>query len=210
MSEINKIVPTTITVMMITATPSKRPMWVISFSSGVGSSLTALSKPAIAPISVAMPVAVTIARPVPCATAVPLNTMFNLSPKAAVCASGAVFLSTASLSPVNGASSTRSDAAVIKRASAPTASPSASTSTSPTTSSALLICKRLPPRKTDERASVMLARAATASLALASSTYPNAPFSSTTAPITSASIGQPAKPSTPQATRAIAMAASKR
>ena len=163
------MVPTTITVMMMTATPSSRPMWLISFSSGVGSSLTALSNFAMAPISVAMPVAVTTAKPVPCATAVPLNTMFNRSPSATASGSGSAFFRTASLSPVRGASSTRSDAACVNRASAPTASPSASTSRSPTTSSALLMCSRWPPRMTEDLATVIFASAATASLALASS-----------------------------------------
>ena len=102
---------------------------------------------AIAPISVAMPVAVTTARPVPCATAVPLNTMSSRSPSGAGAGRVAASFSTASLSPVSEASCTRSAAARTSRASAPTASPSPSTSTSPRTSSALGMRSSSPSRK---------------------------------------------------------------
>jgi len=65
MFEMSKMAPTTTAEMMTTARPSKRPICEISFSSGVGSSLAASSISAIEPIWVAVPVAVTKARPVP-------------------------------------------------------------------------------------------------------------------------------------------------
>ena len=67
--------PTTTAAMTTTPSPSMRPIWRTSFCKGVASSAVACSRWAMAPISVPMPMAVTTARPVPCATAVPLNTM---------------------------------------------------------------------------------------------------------------------------------------
>ena len=104
MSDTNRMVPTTTTEIMTTAIPKNRPMRLISFSRGVGSSGVTVSSLAMAPISVAMPVAVITARPVPCATAVPLKTMLSWSPNAAALGSVATSLSTASLSPVSDAS----------------------------------------------------------------------------------------------------------
>ena len=51
--------------MMTTAMPSIRPIRAISRCNGVGSSWVASNISAMAPISVAIPVAVTTARPVP-------------------------------------------------------------------------------------------------------------------------------------------------
>ena len=65
MSEITNTVPTTTTAMMTTAMPSIRPIRAISRCNGVGSSWVASNISAMAPISVAIPVAVTTARPVP-------------------------------------------------------------------------------------------------------------------------------------------------
>ena len=84
---------------------------------------------------------------VPCATAVPLNTMLLRSPSAAGAASVAVSFSTATLSPVSEASSTRSAFACSRRASAPMLSPSPSTSRSPRTSSALGTRSNFPSRR---------------------------------------------------------------
>ena len=187
-----------------------RPKRVTSFCNGVGASAVASSNSAMRPISVSMPVAVTTARPVPCAIAVPLNTIFKRSPNAAACANVAGSLSTATLSPVSEASCTCSAAASNRRASAPTASPSASTNTSPRTNSALGTCFTAPSRNTLEFASVMRASAATAFCALASSAYPRPPLSKTMAAMTIASTGQPARPSIIQASNAIKIAASKR
>ena len=154
-SDIAKMVPTTIAVMKMTAMPSMRPRRPISSSSGVGFSSVACNMRAMAPISVAMAVAVTTAWPVPCATLVPLNTMFVRSANATDWSSVVASLLTAALSPVSEASCTRSAAASTKRASAPTASPSPSTSKSPSTSSALGTRCNCPSRMTAELTAVI-------------------------------------------------------
>ena len=210
MSEISRIVATTTVAITTTAMPSMRPMRATSMPSGVGASMVASSMPAMAPTSVCMPVAVTTARPVPCAMAVPLNTMSSRSPSAAGADSVVASFSTASLSPVNDASSTRNDEASSKRASAPTASPSPSTSRSPGTSSALGTRSACPSRTTADVTAVMRASAATAFAALACWTKPSTPLSNTTIAITSASSGQPAKPSIAQAPSAMPIAANSR
>jgi lysozyme len=209
-SDINKMDATTTSAMTTIAMPSIRPMRPTSFSRGVGSSAVASSMAAIEPISVDIPHAVTTARPVPCAIAVPLKTMLSRSPSGAAFGSVAASLSTASLSPVSAASCTRSDVACTRRASAATASPSANTSTSPSTSAALGTRSTRPSRSTDEVAAVMRLSAATASCALDCCTKPRIPLSKTIAAMTIASTGQPARPSTHQATSAITIAASKR
>jgi hypothetical protein len=167
-SVVRAMLPTTTAEIAITAIPSIRPIRRTSFCSGVLSSTVASSMPAIAPISVSIPVAVTSARPLPWATAVPLNTMSRRSPIGAGAGRAAVAFRTASLSPVSDASLTRSAAASNRRASAPTASPSASTSRSPRTSSSLGTRSSWPSRTTDEVTAVIRASAATASCALAS------------------------------------------
>jgi len=123
---------------------------------------------AMAPTSDCMPTAVTTARPLPCATDVPLKTMFNRSPSAAGDFSVAASFRTGSLSPVSEASSKRRSELSARRASAPTASPSPSTSTSPNTNAALATRSNCPSRSTLEVACVMRARAATALWALVS------------------------------------------
>ena len=203
-------VPTTTTAIAITAIPSMRPIRRTSSCSGVGSSTVASSRRAMAPISVAMPVAVTTASPVPCATAVPLNTMLLRSPSAAGAASVAVPFSTATLSPVSEASSTRSAFACSRRASAPMLSPSPSTSRSPRTSSALGTRCTWPSRSTEEVTAVIFARAAAAFSERACCTKPRVAFSTTIARITIASTGRPGMPSRRQAIRVIATAASSR
>ena len=77
MSAVSRIAPTTTTAITITAIPSMRPMRSTSRCSGVRCSSVRPSRRATLPISVAMPVAVTTARPRPRVTAVPLNTMFD-------------------------------------------------------------------------------------------------------------------------------------
>ena len=114
-----------------------------------------------------MPVAVTIARPRPWVTTVPLKTLFTRSARAACRPTAAGSFSTGSLSPVNDASDTLSAAAVSSRPSAPTASPSARTMTSPTTISLLGIRLCSPSRTTAAVAAVIRARASTALSALA-------------------------------------------
>jgi hypothetical protein len=82
-SEIMNTVTTTTTAMIRTALPGIRPIRPTSICSGVGSSWVSSNMPAVEPISVAIPVAVTMARPVPWATAVPLKTVHRRSPSAA-------------------------------------------------------------------------------------------------------------------------------
>ena len=137
MSAVSRMAPTTTTAMTMTAIPSMRPMRSTSRCSGVRSSSVRPSSRATLPISVAMPVAVTTARPRPRVTAVPLNTMFDPVAQARRLGERARRPSaTASLSPVSDASATMSEAASTRRASALTASPSASSRTSPGTTSA--------------------------------------------------------------------------
>jgi hypothetical protein len=167
------------------------PMRATSRCSGVASLSVVASNSAILPISVAIAVAVTSARPDPCATAVPLNTMSSRSPTAAGADSVAGSLSTASLSPVSEASCTRNAFASTSRASAPTASPSASTSKSPRTSSALGTRTSRPSRSTPDVTAVILASAATAFCALSSCSKPSTALARTIAAITSESTGQP-------------------
>ena len=71
-SEVISTAPTTTAAMATTTSPSSRPSRAISRCSGVGSSTVRASSPAICPISVCIPVAVTTARPTPWLTAVPL------------------------------------------------------------------------------------------------------------------------------------------
>ena len=136
MSAVSRIAVTTTTAIAITAIPSMRPIRSTSRCSGVLCASTRPSRRATLPISVAIPVAVTTARPRPRATAVPLKTMFTRSPSADLAATASTSFRTASLSPVSDASATVSDAASTSRPSAATASPSASSSTSPGTTSA--------------------------------------------------------------------------
>jgi hypothetical protein len=74
------MVATTTTATTATARPSVRPMSGDLLLQRRRLITVASSIAAIAPTSVRMPVAVTTARPVPCATAVPLNTMLRRSP----------------------------------------------------------------------------------------------------------------------------------
>ncbi len=92
MSVVSRMAATTTTAMTTTASPRVRPIRSTSRCSGVRSSSVWPSRRATVPISVAMPVAVTTARPRPRVTAVPLQTMLTRSPSAAGPASGATAL----------------------------------------------------------------------------------------------------------------------
>jgi len=200
----------TTTAITTTMMPSDLETAAISRCSGVGSDSVLSRRPAMAPISVSIPVAVTTARPTPCTTPVPLWTMLRRSPRAVSAASAAADFSVASDSPVSDASWTFSPVAARIRASAPIASPSASTRTSPITRSADGIVTSRPSRTTVEFAAVIDARAATASSARASSTNPMAALRRTMTAITIASTGTPAAPSTTQAATEMTMATSSR
>ena len=80
-SAVSRIAVTTTTAIAITAIPSMRPIRSTSRCSGVLCASMRPSSRATLPISVAIPVAVTTARPRPRATAVPLKTMFTRSPR---------------------------------------------------------------------------------------------------------------------------------
>ena len=163
--------PTTTTAMTTTAMPSMRPMRATSFCSGVGSSCGGVEHAAaIAPISVSMPVAVTTARPVPCATAVPLKTMFSaVAERRRLAQACGVLEHGLALAGERGFLHAQR-AACSSRASAPTASPSPSTSTSPRTSSALGTRAADAVAHDGRVTAVMRASAATAFSALASCT----------------------------------------
>ena len=104
---------------------------------------------AILPISVAIPIAVTMAFPRPATTVHPLNTILSWSPNdSSSFATNAASFSTASLSPVSTDSSTRNWDDSIKRASAEIASPDSKTRISPTTSCSDSTVVTLPSRMT--------------------------------------------------------------
>jgi hypothetical protein len=196
---VTRMEPTTTAAMRTTATPSALPMRSISRWSGVRSASVVPSRRAILPISVAMPVAVTTARPRPRVIAVPSKIMFSRSPRAAGSSIRAGSLRTASLSPVSDASATRRDAALTRRASALTASPSAARRRSPGTTSAAGIRSSRPPRITPAVAAARRWSAATACSARASCTYPSTAFRRTIAAMTIASYGISSPPSRAQA-----------
>ena len=100
------------------------------------------------PSSVAAPVAVTIARPRPAATAVPLKTMLRWSPMPTSASSGALSLETAVLSPVSADSATRSAIDSSTRPSAGMVSPSSISRMSPGTTSAVGTICGCPSRST--------------------------------------------------------------
>ena len=133
--------------------------WFSFFCRGVSSSFAAASAPAIFPISVSMPTAVTTATPRPYDTELPMYTIFFLSPSGTSFSPSAQSFSahfvTGTLSPVNADSSAFRLAASISRQSAGTASPASSNTTSPTTRSSLLTVTGLPSRKTFEVAAVI-------------------------------------------------------
>jgi hypothetical protein len=89
------------------------------------------SRPAILPISVCMPVAVTTAHQRPQMAAVPLNTIFERSPLPTSSVSGSVSLETGRLSPVSEVSAAWSAMDWISRPSAGMVSPYLITMMSP-------------------------------------------------------------------------------
>jgi len=166
------IVSMTTIAITVTMSPSILPRRLSSVCKGVGSSTVASSIRASTPISVFMPVAVTIARPTPWAIAVPISTMLRRSPGETTSGRVSGCFVTASLSPVREASAIRNPLAERSRASAPTASHSDRARISPHTSSADGTVTSSPPRSAVLEVVVMAPRAATASSARASCTYP--------------------------------------
>ena len=146
-----------------------------------------------------MPVAVTTASPRPPTTAVPLNTMLVRSASGESSSTITVDLATGVLSPVSGASAIRNESEVVRRQSAPTASPSASITRSPTTISLVSIRRSTPSRTTLERVAVRRCSAVTALIAFVSCQNPIPALSTTMAAITIASSGVSWAPSLHQA-----------
>ncbi len=118
------------------AAATKRPSCFKRSCKGVGSSSASSIMPAILPISVCMPVAVTTHSPRPLVTMQPMHT-----------ASPACFC-TGRLSPVSIDSLHERRTAACKRPSAAILSPSSSSSTSPGTTVRALTSRVLPPRRT--------------------------------------------------------------
>ncbi len=134
MSSTSTMVPIITTAITTTTTPSTLPRRSSSRCSGVASSGVRSSSPAIRPISVCIPVAVTTARACPYVAAVPLKTMLVRSPSGTSRSMASVSLVTGRLSPVSAASAVCRAAEETNRASAGIVSPSSMTMTSPGTS----------------------------------------------------------------------------
>ena len=147
------------------------------FSSGVSSSSTSASMPAIEPSSVFMPVLHTTPRARPRVTRVPMKAMFtrSASPTAGSRSSVASFC-TGTDSPVKAASSTSRSAVVHRRRSAATLSPSSRRITSPGTTVADGSSDTCPPRTTRATGEVMSRSAASALAAFFSFTRPRIAF----------------------------------
>ena len=123
--------------------------WSSCFCSGVLSASVWFSNVAMLPISVLIPVPVTIISPRPRVTDVFMNARQIRSPRPTSSPSiGATSLSTGALSPVRAASSISSVAATISRPSAGTRLPASKRTMSPGTSSAASISIAAPSRRT--------------------------------------------------------------
>ncbi len=128
---------------------SQRPNWAKRFCKGVPPSSTSWIKPAICPISVAMPVPTTSPAPLPRVTTVPIKAIFRRSPKGVFGEhTTSAHLDTGSDSPVKTASSTSRRSASPIRTSAGIISPVLSSTTSPGTSSAAGMTLSIPSRFT--------------------------------------------------------------
>src|SRR5664280_2240554 len=164
---------------------SVRASWSIWRCSGVRSDLAPASNPAMAPIWVPVPVAVTTKTARPRVTMVFMKTMSMRSASGVPeSATAAVSLATGSDSPVRVASCTSSAITCSSRPSAGTRSPASITTTSPGTRSAASSSSRTPSRRTRHRASVMSRNASRLASALRSCTKLMAALNTTTARIT--------------------------
>ncbi len=144
------------------------------------------------PSSVAGPVAVTRARPLPDSTAVPRCTMLARSASGPSGAGRAwASFHTAALSPVSADSSTCRAALRSRRASAGTAAPASSRTTSPGTSSAAAIRMRRPSRRTVAWGTASARRRASDTRARHSEMKPIAAFSRRAARMATASARSP-------------------
>ena len=186
------------TAIATTTMPSSLPVRSSSRCNGVVSSGVALSSPAMRPISVCMPVAVTTALPCPYVAAVPLKTMLSRSPRGTSSEIGAIPFVTGTLSPVSAASAVCSAADSIRRPSAGMVSPSSMRTMSPGTTCEAGTLRRVPPRITVASAADIARSAATAAAARDAWMWPIIAFNSTTARMAIASYGRAASRSTTQ------------
>ena len=180
------------TAIATTTMPSSLPVRSSSRCNGVVSSGVALSSPAMRPISVCMPVAVTTALPCPYVAAVPLKTMLSRSPRGTSSRIGAIPFVTGRLSPVSAASAVCSAADSIRRPSAGMVSPSSMRMMSPGTTCEAGTLRRVPPRITVASAADIARSAATAASARDAWMWPIVAFNSTTARMAIASYGRAA------------------
>ena len=130
------------TAITTTMRPSNLPTRASSCCNGVVSVGAACSIPAMRPIWVCIPVAVTTARPRPYVATVPLKSMLWRSPRPTSAGIGSVSFATGRLSPVSAASAVCSAVDSISRASAGTVSPASMRRMSPgTTAVAGMLCR---------------------------------------------------------------------
>ena len=177
--------------MISTATPAISPNTLVMPSSSRCSGdlvrLVAVTIPAMRPISVALPVAVTTTVAVPRVTCVFWNTRFVRSPSAtSPPGSVAASLGTGALSPVSAASCTSSVAEEMIRPSAGTTSPASSSTMSPGTSPVDSICATWPDRRTRACGTCSFASASTLARAFISWLVPMMTLNSTSPSTTSA------------------------
>ena len=173
---------------------------------GVRTTSAVISRSAIAPSSVWVPVPTTTPRPRPCATNVPRKAIERRSPTGA-CGSvtGSTRLLTGWDSPVRAASAMRKEAREVSRRSAGTIAPSWRTTRSPGTSSAASTCCSTPSRITTAVGADMARSAAIACSARRSCTTPITALSSTMTVMTIVSAGSPTIPEMSAATTSSAI-----
>lgn len=156
----------------ITASQATRPNTLVmpssSRCSGERELLVTVTMPAIRPISVAWPVAVTTTVAVPRVTWVFWNTRFVRSPSATPSGNVAGSLATGALSPVSAASCTSREAEETILPSAGTTSPASTSTTSPGTSLVDSISSTRPDRRTRAWGTWSCASASTLALAFSS------------------------------------------
>ena len=153
--------------------------------SGVGSGSASCNMPAIRPISVRIPVAVTTNSPTPRVTVVFMNTTVMRSPSGAAGSTCAVAdFATGCASPVSEDSCTSSPVEVSSRPSAGMRSPACSSTTSPDTSSAASTFAARPSRRTVAVVTSIFFNASSDASARDSWTNPMIALSSTTSAMT--------------------------
>ena len=154
---------------------------------------------AILPISVAMPVAVTIPSPWPWVTTVDIYTILTRSANGISClqsARNSASFSTGTDSPVREDSSTCRLELLVSRISAGTCAPASRSTRSPVTSSAAGISLRIPSRITIVCGLVSFFNASSAFRAFPSCSMPTRALTTTTVPMITASLSSPRKTDT--------------